>query len=58
MYLKPEDVDIKEPPKTVRSIKNKDISKFEVYKDMPDVEIDEVTARKTLAAPSFGIIKK
>ena len=43
MYLKPEDVDIKEPPKTVRSIKNKDISKFEVYKDMPDVEIEVVT---------------
>ena len=58
MYLKPEDVDIKDPPTIVNNIKNKDKSKFEEYVVIPDVEIDEVIANKTLENPSFGIIKK
>ena len=58
MYLKPEDVDIKDPPTIVNNIKNKDKSRFEEYVDIPDVEIDEVIAKNTLANPSFGITKK
>ena len=58
MYLKPEEVDISDPPTIVKRIKNKDTSKFDEYVAIPDVEIDEVTERKTLAAPSWGIIKK
>ena len=33
-------------------------SKFEEYVVIPDVEIDDVIANKTLANLSFGIIKK
>ena len=58
MYLKPDDVDIKDPPTIVNNIRNKDKSKFDEYVDIPDVEIDEVTARKILATPSLEIRKK
>ena len=58
MYFKPEDVDIKDPPIIVKRIKNRDTSKFDEYVAMPDVEIDEVMARKTLPNSSLGIIKK
>ena len=58
MYLKPEDVDIKDPPTIVNDMKNKDKSKFEEYVVIPDVEIDEVIANKTLENLSFGITKK
>ena len=39
-------------------MKSKDTSKLEEYVLMPDVDIDEVTAKKKAAIPSFGIIKK
>ena len=58
VYLKPEEVDIKEPPTTVNNIKNKDESKFDEYANTPDVEIDVVTAKKTFKKPSCGIRKK
>jgi len=58
MYFKPEDVDIKDPPTTVKRIKNSETSKLDEYVDIPDVEIDEVTARKILANPSLEITKK
>ena len=58
MYLKPEDVDIKEPPTIVKRIKNNETSKLDEYVDIPVVEIDEVTARKMLATPSLEIMKK
>ena len=58
MYLKPDDVDIKDPPIMVKRIKNKDISKLEAYVVIPDVDIDEITANNILKIPSFGIIKK
>ena len=58
IYFKPEDVDIKDPPTIVRRIKNSETSKLDEYVDIPDVEIDEVTARTILANPSLEIIKK
>ena len=58
MYFKPEDVDIKDPPTIVKRIKNSETSKLDEYVDIPDVEIDEVTASKILANPSLEIIKK
>ena len=58
MYLKPDDVDTKDPPIMVKRIKNKDISKLEAYVVIPDVDIDEITANNILKIPSFGIIKK
>ena len=58
IYFKPEDVDIKDPPTIVNRIKNSEMSKSEEYVDIPEVEIDEVTARKILATVSLGIIKK
>ena len=58
MYFKPEDVEIKDPPTIVKRIKNVETSKSDEYVAIPDVEIDEVTARKILANPSLGIIKK
>ena len=58
MYFKPEDVDIKDPPTIVKRIKNSETSKLDEYVDIPDVEIDEVTARTILANPSLEIIKK
>ena len=58
MYLKPDDVDIKDPPTIVSNMRNKDKSKFDEYVDIPEVEIEDVIERKTLAIPSFGIIKK
>ena len=51
-------MDIKDPPIIVNDIKNKDKSKFEEYVVIPDVEIDEVIANKTLKNLSFGITKK
>ena len=58
MYFKPEDVDIKDPRTAVKRIKNSETSKLDEYVDIPDVEIDEVTARKILANSSLEIIKK
>ena len=58
MYFKPEDVEIKDPPTIVKRIKNVETSKSDEYVAIPDVEIDEVTARKMLATPSLEIIKK
>ena len=58
MYLKPEDVDIIEPPTIVNKIKNNDKSKFEEWVVIPDVEIDDVIAKNTLANPWLGITKK
>ena len=58
MYFKPEDVDIKDPPTMVKRIKNNETSKLDEYVDIPDVEIDDVIARKILTAFSLGIIKK
>ena len=56
--MKPEDVDIKDPPTIVKRTKNDETSKSDEYIAIPDVEIDEVTARKILANPSLEIIKK
>mgnify|MGYP007010379374 CR=1 FL=1 len=58
MYLNPEDVDIKEPPTTDNKIKNKDKSSLGVKVVIPDVEIDEVIEKSTLAKSSSGITKK
>ena len=58
MYLKPEDVDINDPPTIVNNIKNNDKSTCEEYVEIPDVEIDDVIANNTLAKPSSGIMKK
>ena len=58
MYFKPEDVEIKDPPTIVKRIKNVETSKSDEYVAIPDVEIDEVTARKILANPSLEITKK
>ena len=58
MYFKPEDVEIKDPPTIVKRIKNVETSKSDEYVAIPDVEIDEVTARKILANPSLEVIKK
>ena len=63
MYLMPDEVDIIEPPMIVKRIQKRDMSKSselanEEYVVMPDVDIEEVTPKKILATPSFGIIKK
>ena len=63
MYLIPDEVDIKDPPIIVKRMQKRDMSKLrkranDEYVVMPDVDIDEVTARKTAAIPSFGIMKK
>ena len=47
MYLKPEEVDISEPPIKVNKIKNKDMSKFGEYTVIPDVDNDEVIPKNT-----------
>ena len=58
MYLKPEDTETNDPPIIVKSIKIKDIWKFEEYIAIPDVEIEDVTAKNIGLIPSEGIIKK
>ena len=58
MYLNPVEVDINDPPTIVKSIKNKDKFKFVELVDIPDVDIDEVIAKKIFANPSLGIINK
>ena len=63
MYLIPDEVDTIEPPIIVKRIQKRDMSKSseranEEYVVMPDVDIDEVTTKKTLAIPSCGIRKK
>ena len=58
MYLIPDEVDIKEPPIIVNNIKNMDILKFEKCKPIPDVDNDEVIARKKLEMFTSGRIKK
>ena len=58
MYLNHEDVDITDPPTIVNKIKNNDKSTFGVYVVIPEVEIDEVIAKSTLAKSSFGTTKK
>ena len=40
------------------NIKNKDKSKSEEYTEIPEVEIEDAIANKTLANPSSGITKK
>jgi len=52
IYLNPDDVDIKDPPIIVSRIKNNDKSVLDEYTDIPDVESDEVIAKKTLLIPS------
>ena len=47
-----------DPPTTVRRIKKSDKSKFVEYVLMPEVDIDDVIAKKTLASPSLLITKK
>ena len=51
-------MDIKDPPTIVNNIRNKDKSKFDVYVVIPDVEIDDVIAKKILGNPSSWTIKK
>ena len=63
MYLIPDEVDIIEPPMIVKRIQKRDMSKSseltnEEYVVMPDVDIDEVIAKKASAIPSVGIKKK
>ena len=63
MYLMPDEVDIIEPPMIVKRIQKRDMSKSselanEEYVVMPDVDIDEVIAKKASAIPSAGIKKK
>ena len=63
MYLMPDEVDIIEPPMIVKRIQKRDMSKSselanEEYVVMPDVDIDEVIAKKASAIPSVGIKKK
>ena len=58
MYLIPDEVDIKEPPIIVNNIKNMDILGFEKCKPIPDVDSDEVVARKKLEMFTSGRIKK
>ena len=38
MYLNPDEVDIKDPPTKVNIIKNSDKSKFDEYREIPEVE--------------------
>ena len=42
----------------VRRIKNKETSRFDEYVEMPDVDIDDITAKKTLGIPSCENTKK
>ena len=58
MYFKPDEVDIKEPPIIVKRMKSMDASKLDEYVLIPEVDMDEVIAKKTAAIPSFGIIKQ
>ena len=57
-YLKPEEVYINEPPTKVNNIKNNDKSSYDVWIKIPEVEIDEVIARKILTKSFCGIKKK
>jgi len=56
--LKPEDVDISDPPIIVNKIKNKDRSVSDENVDIPEVEIEDTTAKKTFKKLLLGIIKK
>ena len=63
MYLIPDEVDIKDPPIIVKRIQKRDMSKLRElanveYVVIPDVDIEEVIAKKTSAIPSVGIKKK
>ena len=51
-------MDINEPPITVNNIKNKDKSKLDVYIEIPEVDMEEATAKNTFEIFSLGIIKK
>ena len=42
----------------VNNIKNNDKSRFKEYTVIPEVETDEMIAKKTLKKFSFGIMKK
>ena len=58
MYLIPDEVDIKDPPIIVKRMQKRDMSKLrkranDEYVLIPDVDIDEVTAKNTPAIPSF-----
>ena len=63
MYLIPDEVDIKDPPIIVKRMQKRDMSKLrkranDEYVVIPDVDIEEVIAKKTSAIPSVGIKKK
>ena len=49
MKLTKDDVDITEPPTIVNNMKNNDKTKFGEQFVIPDVEIDDVIAKNTLA---------
>ena len=51
IYLNPDDVDITEPPTIVKSRKNSDVSRFDEYVEIPEVDIEDVIAKNTLAIP-------
>ena len=58
MYFKPDEVPINEPPIIVSSIKNSEKSKLEENVDIPEVDKEEVIAKKTATKSWFGITKK
>ena len=53
----PDEVDINDPPIIVKRMKKRDASKLEEYVEIPEVEIEDVIAKKTLKIPSLRIIK-
>ena len=58
VYLKPDEVEIKDPPTIVRSIKNKAELLLSEYIAKPDVAIEDVTDNKMFAKLSSEFIKK
>ena len=57
MYLKPDEVDINEPPTIVKSMKNSERSKSGAVNVMPDVESEETIEKKTLTNILSSLIK-
>ena len=51
-------MDIRDPPTIVKIVKNNEASNCPVYIVIPEVEIDDVTAKITFEKPASGIIKK
>ena len=58
MYLKPDEVDIKEPPTIVNRIKNRAEFPLEVQTVMPEVEIEEIIAKNIFTKLLFEFRKK